>query len=208
MGKSYISKAEDLRKNGTILMKWGSKNGLSVIPTPLIDKVKFTILAKGTNGQDRNDFYLDMEEFRQLCEQIDNGKFEEKLKNDNKNDYPEAYKYTAGEEGCKKLNFGLYKGSPVVQIQIKTGDKWNNKIITFNMSEMRTMSFLFKLTMGLIPCSDYYAKLKNAWWEGDADRSRYHSSGETGEPIPEGFVEPPSAESESPWSDASDNPWT
>ena len=165
----------DQLKNGSLVNSYGQKYLVTVSPVPSIHKVKWSIVELHTGGKVYSDFYMSMEQMRQLCDEIDNGRASAKLQKDAESQYPGAYKYVTGENGCKKLNIGGGQKGIRVQIQIKKGDSWDNKMSVIAPADFLQMKFLFFLTMGLtlFHKNSYYASLYDAFWEGEAKRAEY-----------------------------------
>lgn len=81
--KKYKSDLEMVRE-GSILKEYNiKKNFVNVTPAPTIGKVKISIVALNSGGKDYTDFYLDIEEFRQFCVEIENGIAQKKIMADN-----------------------------------------------------------------------------------------------------------------------------
>lgn len=178
---------KDMFQNGLIMQEWTSTCGVSVVPCPDIDRVKVSIVAKGTQGQDSTSHYIGIEDFRALCDDIlsPNEIALQRFKNDNKSDFPEAYVFNSGEQKedgkmdiTSKCAFGAGKKGPAIQVNNRMNDgKWKNKLIGVRMKDLRTMAFHFKLIMGLIPVQPgtYYDGLIQAFYQGNAERTeKYH----------------------------------
>ena len=165
--KKYKSKKEAL-SNGAILEAFTTKQLLSVNVAPDIEKVRFSIVALKTNGKDALDYYLSVEEMRQLCEEITNGAAYTKLKNGVKNQYPSTYKYVTGDNGSKHLN--IDGGDKGIRVQVMI-DK-TQKMTVIPYTALKEMAFYFNLVTGLTPCSRYYKEQVDAFWEGVAERRK------------------------------------
>lgn len=162
-------------KSGAIMQSYGSKYLVTVSPAPSICKVKWSIVELNTGGKVYSNFFMDMELCRQLCDEIENGKASKKLAADMESQYPSAYKYVTGENGCKRLNIGGGQKGIRVQIQEKKGESWDNKMSVISPTDFLQMKFLFQLTMGLILThkGSYYRNLYEEFWEGEEKRSEY-----------------------------------
>lgn len=173
-----IKTIEDSLKNGTILQGYGKKYLVTVTLAPSIHKVRWSIVELGTNGKVHSDFYLGMKQMHQLCEDITSGVAQKRFSKDIENQYPSAYKFVTGENGCKKLNIGGGQIGIRVQIQINTDGKWDNKMSAVTWEDLREMGFYFNLVTGLIPVTpgSYYDKLYKCFWDGEANRGKYFSS--------------------------------
>jgi hypothetical protein len=172
--KEYESIEDQLREDGAILVAWGSTFMFGVYPVPSIDKVKLSIVKIGTGGKDVNNFYMDIDDFRRICEDVESGRMNNKLRKDVQNQYPEAYKFTSGKNGSKQFNIGANEKGICVQCNINDGKKWDRKITQVTIENLRDMSFYFRLVMGLIPCQGYYKKLYTAFWEGVPKREAFY----------------------------------
>lgn len=162
-------------KSGAIMQSYGSKYLVTVSPAPSICKVKWSIVELNTGGKVFSNFFMDMELMRQLCDDIESGKASKKLAADMESQYPSAYKYVTGENGCKRLNIGGGQKGIRVQIQEKKGEAWDNKMSVISPTDFLQMKFLFQLTMGLILTQkdSYYRNLYEEFWEGEEKRTEY-----------------------------------
>ena len=155
--KKYKSDLEMIRE-GSILKEYNiKKNFVNVTPAPTIGKVKISIVALNSGGKDFVDFYLDIDEFRQFCKEIDNGVAQKRIMEDN-SPYPSAYKWTAGTNGCRHFNVG--KGRAGVVLQVQNTAKKQSKMVAVTPHSLKKMAFLFRLLMGLVPVTPktYYSK--------------------------------------------------
>ena len=75
------------------------------------------------------------------------------------NQYPSAYKWTAGNNGCRHFNIG--KGRAGVVFQVQNTSKKQNKMVAVTPHSLKKMAFLFRLLMGLVPVTPktYYSNL-------------------------------------------------
>lgn len=171
--KKYKSDLEMIRE-GSILKEYNiKKNFVNVTPAPTIGKVKISIVALNSGGKDHADFYLDIDEFRQFCVEIENGIAQKKIMADN-NPYPSAYKWTAGNNGCRHFNIG--KGRAGVVFQVQDTSKKLNKMVAVTPHSLKKMAFLFRLLMGLVPVTPktYYSNLIYEFYVNEAKRSSYY----------------------------------
>ena len=165
-------------RNGAICVSYGSTHFVSVNPVPTIDKCRFSIVKLGTSGKDHLDFYLDIQDMRQLCEEFlgDASAAKRKIQADMKNQFPSAYSYITGQNGSLTLNIGA--GEKGCRIQIR--DKSNNiqKMTVVPFKDLKEMAFGFYLVMGLIPVmkNSYFGKLYDAFWDGSEERDKYYES--------------------------------
>lgn len=176
--KKYSSMKEQFQ-SGSICTCYGSTYLVSVVPIPGIDKCRFAIVKIGTSGKDALNFYLDMEEMRQLCEEFlgDAATAKRKIKADMEKQYPEAYSYVTGENGSMTLAIGAGKKGCLVQIRDKSKKESRLTVVAFK--DLKEMAFNFNLVMGLIPVmkSSYYGQLYQAFWNGVAERDSRHKAG-------------------------------
>lgn len=171
--KKYKSDLEMIRE-GSILKEYNiKKNFVNVTPAPTIGKVKISIVALNSGGKDYVDFYLEIDEFRQFCKEIENGVAQKKIMEDN-NPYPSAYKWTAGTNGCRHFNVG--KGRAGVIFQVQNTSQKQNKMVAVIPHSLKKMAFLFRLLMGLVPVTPktYYSNLIYEFYINEAKRSSYY----------------------------------
>lgn len=171
--KKYKSDLEMIRE-GSILKEYNiKKNFVNVTPAPTIGKVKISIVALNSGGKDFVDFYLDIDEFRQFCKEIDNGVAQKRIMEDN-SPYPSAYKWTAGTNGCRHFNVG--KGRAGVVLQVQNTAKKQSKMVAVTPHSLKKMAFLFRLLMGLVPVTPkaYYSNLIYEFYVNEAKRSSYY----------------------------------
>lgn len=173
--KTYKTIIDQL-EGGSILQSYGSKYLVSVNPAPSIHKVRWSIVELNTGGKVYSNFFMSMEQMRQLCDEIEKGYASKKLTADKDSQYPGAYKYVTGENGSKKLNIGGGQKGIRVQIQENVDGKWDNKMSVIPIADFVQMKFLFFLTMGLTlsKTGSYYSSLYDAFWKGEADRAKLH----------------------------------
>lgn len=164
--KEYETLKDQLR-NGCICSAWGDSYLFSVNPAPGIDRVRLSLVKKNTGGKESNDFYMKISDFRRLCEDIDSGLAWKRISAD-KEKYPSAYKFVTGENGSKVLTLGGSRKNGYARVQITIENSF--MVSPVSGAELREMSFLFKLVMGLIPCSRYYKSLIDVFWEGINER--------------------------------------
>lgn len=174
--REYSSEA-DMFRAGTILRAYGSRSFLTVSPEPDIDKVRFSIVVQHTQGKDHNDFYLDMEKCRQMCNDFRTGRAQHLINADN-GQYPGAYRFTAGENGSKHLNIGRGQKGILFQITSTENGQTKNSFCPVQAEDLLKMSFYFRLVTGLEPAirGTYYWNLVKAFYEGNAERSKRRAS--------------------------------
>ena len=155
MAENKDYKILEMMKDGKILESYGQKYLVTVTMCTGIGKVRWSIVELNTKGANHNDFYLDMWQMRQLCEEIRNGKANVKFAADKEKKYPEAYQYVTGEMGAKRLAIGGGQKGIRVSISIKEGESNDFKFTVAPYQEVLEMAFLFQLVTGLIPVTEY-----------------------------------------------------
>lgn len=165
-------------EGGAILKEYASNDFLTVSPAPSIDRVKWQIVTKGTGGKDALSFYMKLETFRELAEELTSAEGRKKIAASIDHQYPDAFKYVTGKDGNQTLSIGGGQKGIRVQIQIGKGKGkgYDHKMVVISYESIKIMAFLFKVVMGIIPTSYYYASLADAFWKGYKDREKYFSS--------------------------------
>lgn len=165
-------------EGGAILKEYASNDFLTVSPAPSIDRVKWQIVTKGTGGKDALNFYMKLETFRELADELTSAEGRKKIAASIDHQYPDAFKYVTGKDGNQTLAVGGGQKGIRVQIQIGKGKGkgYDRKMVVISYESIKIMAFLFKVVMGLIPTSYYYASLADAFWKGYKDREKYFSS--------------------------------
>lgn len=169
------TKMEMIRK-GNILKEYTQTHFLTVSPLPAIEKVMFSIVKQGTKGKEEFLFFMDMEDFRLLCNDLNSATGKNKLKESMEHQYPDAFTYTGGTEGSRRLNIGGGKKGIRVQLQEKKGDAWDGNMVVVSYKSLRSMKFYFEIIMGLVPVSGYYGKLRDVFWNGYEEREKYRQN--------------------------------
>ncbi|RHV71057.1 MULTISPECIES: hypothetical protein [Clostridia] len=182
-GNEKYKTVKEQYRNGAVCVSYGSTHFVSVNPVPTIDKCRFSIVKLGTSGKDHLDFYLDIQDMRQLCEEFigDASAAIRKIQADMKNQFPSAYSYITGQNGSLILNIGAGEKGCRIQIRDKTKNVQKMTVVPFK--DLKEMAFGFYLVMGLIPVmkNSYYGKLYDAFWNGSEERDKYYdSSSESG----------------------------
>ncbi len=163
-GKKHKTTLE-MFENGSILTVYGSKNLVSVSPAFAIDRVKVSIVELGTGGKNYTDVFLTCEEMRLFCEEIDRGIAFKKISEDT-GDFPSAYEWRKGKNGSKCLKIGGGKKG----VRVQTHDK---KMTVVQYSDLRTLSFNYKLISGLIMVNNgYYKTLVDAFYSKQEEREK------------------------------------
>ena len=204
--KKEYKTTKTMLRSGAILQGYGSKALLSVCPEPEIEKVRFSIVKLGTKGKDVLNFYLSIEDMRLFCQEIDRGIAERRIASDNGN-YPGAYKYVTGENGRKRLNIGGGRAGVRVQIQETGNGGIQQQMMTvIQIKDLYTMSFYYKLVMGLVPAYAFYNGLVEEFWNGVEDRKKFHSKDNEFNPQEDGDYIPPFVEDDIPEQNNSEDP--
>ena len=159
----------DLLREGTLIKVYGSKTFVNIAGAYNIGKVRFTVVDIGTQGQNPIDIYLNIEEVRQFIDDVDKGIAKKKIDADTGN-YPTAYQWVKGNEGCKKLIIGGGQKGIRVQAADSSSGKTINKFAVIQHSDLKELSFFFKLTTGIISVKEgsYYDSLYKAFKENEA----------------------------------------
>ena len=150
-----FSTPETMLRSGAIMQAYGRTDMISVTPAPDIHKVRWSIVKLKTSGREHVDFYMGMDDMRRLCAEILNGIAEKRIRADTAN-YPSAYQYTGGKDGCRRLNVGSGRKGICVQIQEKKGEKWDGKIIAVSWSALQDMAYVQRLGNEL---KQHYSKI-------------------------------------------------
>jgi len=130
MAETKLSKLRELLSEGAIaafytLNGWFVKVKLAFD----IDRVCFAFVKKGTNGSENLDIYVDTNAFDEFCDQILNGQMQKKCAED-KGDFPTAWVYTTGKNGCKSVSFGTGKQNFCFQGRETEQKKEGDKVVT------------------------------------------------------------------------------
>lgn len=173
MAEKFFTELEVIR-SGAVLKEYTQTDFITISPAPAIGKVKFSIVKQGTAGKDHVDFYLNMEAFRLLCQDLSSAAGIKRLSESSDHQYPDAFKFTSGTDGSKHLNIGGGRKGIRIQIQVKDGQKWDNRMVIVSYDALQSMAFRFRLVMGLIPATHYYGSLVDAFWEGEEQRAKYY----------------------------------
>lgn len=141
---------KDRLSENSILTVYGTNYLLSVCPAFGIDKVRFSIVKQKTGGKDSSDIYISIRDCLLFCQEIDAGIAEQKILADN-GPYPTAYQWVGGNNGSKKLTIGGGQKGVRVQTQIFDGKNTDRKMTVIQMSDLKWLSYMFKLVLGQIP---------------------------------------------------------
>lgn len=176
MAEKKRTTVKDMFREGDIMRQYGTKAFVAISPVPSIDKVKVSIVKKGTAGKEHVNFWAEMDDFRQMCDDFYTGKAQKRINNDN-GDYPGAYKFVGGKDGSRTMALGKGRsGGILFQVGNKSADgKWTNMITPVSAESLIEMAFHFRLVTGLIPvlAGTYYAGLIRAFYEGQKEREKY-----------------------------------
>lgn len=180
----------DQLKDGLLLEAYSQKYMLKVYEAFGIGRVRFTMLPIGKKGKDNVDFYMPLETFRVLCEEIKNETALKRVVADTAS-YPAAYTYVTGEDGALRLNIGgsQVQGKPdakACRIQMQDSVNKRNYLIKIAWDEMKKMAFYFDLTTGMLPMypASYIENLYKAFLTGCEARGKFYKN-----PLPEDQAE-------------------
>lgn len=157
---------KELLGGGKILAAFNENFVLSVCPALGIDKIRFSVVKKGSSGKDSSDIYLDVKEFDVLCMDIKSGVFAKKIAEDS-GDYPSAYKWVKGENGSKTLVIGGGKKGIRLQTAIRGEKTTDRRMLVVPYEDFRFMTILFDLVIGRTPFvpGSIYEGYYNTYWE-------------------------------------------
>lgn len=174
---SYKNK-KDMLCNGAICQEYGSKYLLSINPAYEINRCRWSVVDIGSKGENKIDFYMSMDDMRRFCDDVVSGACKPKFMADMNDNYPSAYQYTTGQNGCKKLSIGGGKKGIRINASIKTDDnKPFYKSTSISWAALLDIAFYFQLVMGLKPVQGgYYGYLKDVYWEGVRQRAEAHNA--------------------------------
>lgn len=132
MEEQKISKLRQRLEDGCIA-EFYTLNGFfcKVRPTLCIDKVKFSFVKKGSAGEESTDIYVNTDNFDELCDEILSRRLEEKIA-EQKGQYPDAWQYVTGDNGCKTLAIGKGSSQPIVIQGRETEKKGENTVNKVN----------------------------------------------------------------------------
>jgi len=148
---------KELFEDGKILEEFGSDYFLTVSPIPAIEKCRFSVMKIGEKGKDPADFWMPFSNMITLCDEILSPTiFTAKIKADMKNQYPSAYKFVGGKDGCKKLDIGGGQKGVRVHIAVPGSDgKTDNRTLAISYNSIKNMAIYFQYIIGLKPSSFY-----------------------------------------------------
>lgn len=169
---------ESLKQGGSLHEVWTTSTGLTMIPNPSIENIRWSIVQKGSGGTDAVDFYMNLKNavlmFREIWEN-DGAAAKKKFEKDKSSDFPQAYTFVSGKDGSRKFGLGTGKNGLAVQIQNKETSGWKRKFIPVSWDDVRYFAFMGLLVLGLVPVSDgYYKDVKDAFYEGCKYRDSMH----------------------------------
>ena len=196
--KKEYKTTKTMLRSGAILQGYGSKALLSVCPEPEIEKVRFSIATfwnpHWAEVKDNIDVYSE--------EPYNLGTFGMR-----KAGFISAYKYVTGENGRKRLNIGGGRAGVRVQIQETGNGGIQQQMMTvIQIKDLYTMSFYYKLVMGLVPAYAFYNGLVEEFWNGVEDRKKFHSKDNEFNPQEDGDYIPPFVEDDIPEQNNSEDP--
>ncbi len=179
MAETKLSKLRELLMDGAIAAFY-TLNGyfLKIRPCFPIDKVKFSFVKKGSEGQDTLDIYVNTEDFDNFCDDVLSGVMQKKVAADD-GDFPNAWTYATGENASKKLSFGSGNSQPYV-FQGRY-NKINAFVGVGDWLEIKNMAKMWRRVS-----KSYYEELVGVFMDGMKKIESFHSSDameEKSEPI-------------------------
>lgn len=136
---------------------------LKVKPAFGIDKVMFSFVQKGSQGQGF-DVYMDIDRFDNLCDMILSRELDRKL--DGSSQQNPAYSYVTGQNGAKQLS--IFAGKAGVVIHGWYAEKKLNANVPVQTDELRTMAKWFRRI-----CGKYYEELTGYCLEAMNGNARF-----------------------------------
>lgn len=140
-----------------------------VYPVLSIDMVKFSFAKKGSGGKGF-DVWINTDTFSELCDEIQSNVLMKKIANDNESEYPNAWKVTSGENGCKELNIGKGRKGCVLQGKDKSLGKEGNAFIGITYDALKNMAAWWNRIS-----VSYYEEMSKIFLKAMESSSRYFS---------------------------------
>jgi hypothetical protein len=162
----------EMARSGEFLREYGSKYFIAVTEALNIGRVKVEMVPKGSGGQNGIVFYLTVEKMLNLCSEILNGVFAKKIAADTGN-YPTAYQYVTGDDGCLKFNIG--NGKAGICVQMMNSKSKLNYIMGIPAEALTTMARKYMLCTGMTPVvkTSYYGSVIDAFELGRKERAKF-----------------------------------
>ena len=169
----------EMAKNGEFLREYGKQYFIVASEAFDIGRVKWNMVPIGKGGKDGIVFYLTTEQMLSLCTEILNGIFAKKLAADTAN-YPSAYRFVTGEDGCLHLNIG--GGKVGCRIQMQDASSKTNYMMAVSTEAVITMARKYMINSGYTPVNNsaYYGQIVSAFEQGRKNRVKYRKSAPEG----------------------------
>jgi hypothetical protein len=162
---------DHLAKNGTFSIAFSKTHMLTVNEALDIDRVRFSIVRLGTEGQEYREFFLETREMNRLCDEVLNGRAEARIEAD-KDHTIGAYRFVAGEGGAQVLSISKGKVGILVQISDRIDDRaaW---YVPIRFADLYDIAFMYRLLTGLINVREdsYYGYLQQVFQLGRKERN-------------------------------------
>ena len=165
----------EMAKNGEFLREYGKQYFVVASEALNIGRVKWNMVPIGKSGQGDIAFYLTTEQMLALCNEIGSGVFAKKIAADTAN-YPSAYRYVTGDDGCLHLNIG--GGKMGCRIQMQDASKKTTYLMAVSVEALKTMATKYLLCTGMIPIApgSYYAGIVSAFEGGRVERAKFRKN--------------------------------
>ena len=176
--KESAAKKSKLRKmlEDGCIAAWYTLRGyfVRVYPALEIDKVRFSFVEKGTNGNGF-DVYVDTVAFMLLCEDVQSGALARRIANDTGTE-PSAWTYKTGENASKSVAIGKSRsGTPLIKGR-DTMQKKSAMIPLDGYVRLREMALLFDIVSGRVQGRGYLEDLKSVFEQAQRARRRHSVS--------------------------------
>lgn len=159
-----------LARKGTIAIAYSRQFMLTINEAFSIDRVRFSIVKLKTDGKESIDFFLETREMNRLCEEVINGRAEQRIEADTGKE-PNAYRFASGDGGNMILRIG--KGDVGVRVQIS--DRFNTQntwFVPIKFADLYDIAFMYRLMSGLVLTQEghYYNYLQHEFLAGITER--------------------------------------
>ena len=176
---SNNTKFRDQLAEGCIMEVYTRSDFVKVYPAFGIDKIQFSFVKIGSGGQEKLDVYVGLNEFNNLCENIEDKSFQIALRND-KEQYPSAWKINTGTKGTKHVAVGTMisqnDNQPAMFINGSDGASKKRFFVMTTYADLQNMAFWFDIASGKRQVSGYYAELLSILQHGMKERAKYRGN--------------------------------
>lgn len=176
---SNNTKFRDQLAEGCIMEVYTRSDFVKVYPAFGIDKIQFSFVKIGSGGQEKLDVYVGLNEFNNLCENIEDKSFQIALRND-KEQYPSAWKINTGTKGTKHVAVGTMisqkDNKPAIFINGSDGASKKRFFVMTTYADLQNMAFWFDIASGKRQVSGYYAELLSILQHGMKERAKYRGN--------------------------------